>query len=147
MLIAAFVLLFTLSFPTEETGSLSTTTGDLVVSISNLKNTTGQVGILVFKQEDGFPSENTKAFRDILVPIEGTSLKYTFSDLPFGEYAVAVMHDENRNQELDTNLFGIPREGNGVSNNAVGRLGPPSFEQAAFRFERNNQTIAIKVRY
>jgi uncharacterized protein (DUF2141 family) len=28
-------------------------------------------------------------------------------------YAIAVIHDENRNGELDTNMFGIPKEGYG----------------------------------
>jgi uncharacterized protein (DUF2141 family) len=36
-----------------------------------------------------------------------------FSDIKPGNYAIAVIHDENRNGELDTNMFGIPKEGYG----------------------------------
>jgi uncharacterized protein (DUF2141 family) len=147
ILITAFVFLFTLGFSTEETRQPSNATGDLVVSISNLKNTKGQVGILIFNKKEGFPAESAKATRDILIPIEGASMTYTFPNLPFGEYAVSVMHDENKNEQLDVNFFGIPREGNGVSNNVVGRMGPPSFEKAAFRFQKNNQSVGIKLRY
>jgi uncharacterized protein (DUF2141 family) len=147
ILISALVMLLTVGFSTEDQPSTSPSTGDLIVSISNLENTKGQVGILVFNKADGFPSESAKAFRDVLIPIDGASVQYTFRDLPFGEYAVSVMHDENKNERLDTNLFGIPREGNGVSNNVVGRMGPPSYEKAAFRFQKNNQFVGIKLRY
>jgi uncharacterized protein (DUF2141 family) len=30
-----------------------------------------------------------------------------------GKYAIAVIHDENCNGKLDTNMFGIPKEGYG----------------------------------
>jgi uncharacterized protein (DUF2141 family) len=143
LLLSAFVLLFAVAPVVEHPQS----TGDLVVSISNLKNQKGQVGILIFSQETGFPMESSKAIRDVLIPIQGSTLQYTFSNLPFGKYAVSVMHDENKNQEFDTNLFGMPEEGYGVSNNVVGRMGPPSFTAAAFQFQKDNQSVDIQVRY
>jgi uncharacterized protein (DUF2141 family) len=48
-------------------------------------------------------------------------------------YAVSVFHDENSNGKLDRNLLGIPREGVGASNNAVGHFGPLKFDDAAFQ--------------
>ena len=38
-------------------------------------------------------------------------------NLPAGNYAVQVMHDENENNKLDTNFMGMPIEGYGFSNN------------------------------
>jgi uncharacterized protein (DUF2141 family) len=38
---------------------------------------------------------------------------FEFSDIKPGKYAIAVIHDENCNGELDSNLFGIPTEGYG----------------------------------
>jgi uncharacterized protein (DUF2141 family) len=38
-------------------------------------------------------------------------MRFEFSDIKPGNYAIAVIHDENRNGELDTNMFGIPKEG------------------------------------
>ena len=122
-------------------------TGDLVVKIANLKNTEGQVGILVFNKKDGFPSERPKALRDVLIPITGNTVEYTFTDLPYGQYAVTVMHDANKNRKLDKNILGIPKEGNAVSNNAVGKMGPPKYEKAVFEFQKDKQSIQIKLRY
>jgi uncharacterized protein (DUF2141 family) len=43
--------------------------------------------------------------------------------------------DSNKNEKLDTNFFGIPKEQFGFSNNAKGRFGPPSFESASFELD------------
>ena len=59
------------------------------------------------------------------------SVEFIFTGLPAGSYAVAVYHDENGNEELDTNLLGIPREGFAFSGDARGFAGPPSFDDAA----------------
>ena len=40
-----------------------------------------------------------------------------------------------KNEKLDTNFFGIPKEQFGFSNNAKGRFGPPSFESASFELD------------
>ena len=47
----------------------------------------------------------------------------------------------------DTNMFGIPTEGNGVSNNIRNRMGPPKFRQAVFKIDRPSYSIAIKMQY
>ena len=58
-------------------------------------------------------------------------LEFVFTGLPAGKFAVAVFHDENGNDTLDTNLLGIPKEGYAFSENARGFAGPPSFDAAA----------------
>ena len=66
----------------------------------------------------------------VVVPVGQGSFSHTF-DLPSGNYAVGAFHDVNRNNQLDTNLFGIPKEQHGFSNDASGSFGPPSFDDAA----------------
>ena len=121
--------------------------GDLLITVKDLKSIDGQVGILIFNTEKGFPSDRKEAVRDILLPIEQGYLQYTFSNLPYGEYAVSVMHDENENNELDVNFFGVPKEGNGVSNNVVNKLGPPKYKKAVFSLDQKSHAIEIQVRY
>jgi uncharacterized protein (DUF2141 family) len=57
---------------------------------------------------------------------------FEFSDIKPGNYAIAVIHDENRNGELDTNMFGIPKEGYGFSSGAKVTMSAPSFSDAVF---------------
>jgi uncharacterized protein (DUF2141 family) len=42
-------------------------------------------------------------------------LIYSLEDLSPGEYAIAMVHDENSNLKLDTNLVGAPVEGYAAS--------------------------------
>ena len=52
-------------------------------------------------------------------------------EIPPGTYAIGIYIDENENEKLDTNFFGIPKEQYGFSNNAKA-FGIPKFEAAAF---------------
>jgi len=121
--------------------------GNLNIEVVGLKNTKGQLGILLFEQDEGFPSENEKALKQVMMPISQDRVTYTFEELPFGNYAVAVMHDENHNAKLDTNFLGVPKEGTGVSNNVVGKLSAPKFKDASFSFEDFELTTSIKINY
>jgi uncharacterized protein (DUF2141 family) len=63
--------------------------------------------------QKGFPSKFLKfASKTMLTQISGKD-SFEFSDIKPGKYAIAVIHDENCNGELDTNMFGIPTEGYG----------------------------------
>lgn len=67
-----------------------------------------------------------------VIPVDSEECFWTLDGVPGGEYAIAVYHDINANEKLDSNLIGIPREPYGFSNNAKGRFGPPDWEDAAF---------------
>ena len=66
-------------------------------------------------------------------------------NLPEGIYAIALFVDANKNLKIDKNFLGIPKEQFGFSNNAIGKLSAPSFEQAKFKVEKNTlQNIKLK---
>ena len=69
-----------------------------------------------------------------------------FDDLPFGDYAIKAFHDEDSNDDLNTNILGIPVEDYGFSNNARGMFGPPSWEDAKFKFNVETKTIEIEIK-
>ena len=121
--------------------------GGVQVKIIGIEGNKGQLALLIFNGATGFPSDHTKALKQAMVPISGTTITYTFADLPAGTYAVTVMHDENKNNSLDTNMFGIPEEGIGVSNNALSMFGPPSFKECAFTHNGSSSTVEIKLDY
>jgi uncharacterized protein (DUF2141 family) len=65
------------------------------------------------------------------------------SALTPGRYAVQVIYDLNSNNALDSNFMRIPQEPLGFSRDAKGRMGPPSFEQAAIGFDGAPQQLSI----
>lgn len=119
----------------------------VTVSIKGIEGNKGQLALLIFNGSSGFPSDHTKAMKQAMVSITGNTVVYTFPDLPAGTYAVTVMHDENKNNILDTNMFGIPEEGIGVSNNALSMFGPPAFNECAFKHNGGSTSIEITLDY
>ena len=73
-------------------------------------------------------------------------VELVFEKVPPGTYAISVFHDANENGKLDSNFAGVPKEGFGFSNNAMGMFGPPSFVEAKFAFE-GEKKIEITLKY
>ncbi len=63
-------------------------------------------------------------------------------------YAVVVLHDENDNRQCDRNRFGVPLEGDGVSNNHTYAMSAPTWQESKFVVEGGkDRTLAISLRY
>lgn len=75
------------------------------------------------------------------------TLRFVLRDLPPGRYAVNAFHDENDNDELDTNLVGIPSEGYGFANDPGATFGPPDFEAAAVTVGDSSEAAVLTLSY
>ena len=122
-------------------------TGSIAITIVGLNNDQGSVRVSLFNQAEGFPSNHNYAYHILNLKIQEKEAKGEFEEIPYGDYAVAVLHDENGNGKLDTNLIGIPKEGVGASNDARGLLGPPKFSQAKFILNRKMISLKLTVKY
>lgn len=145
---AVLVSRFAMSIALAAGSSLSIpcSAADLTVNVTGLAAPYGSVGCSLFASEAGFPMDSSRA-KNEWVPSTGDSATCRFKDVPAGKFAVSVAHDVNGNRKVDTNLFGIPTEQWGVSNNARPSLRAPRFEEAAFTVssEAGNLSIDIKV--
>jgi uncharacterized protein (DUF2141 family) len=79
------------------------------------------------------------------VDAEGRAV-FVFEDLEPGDFALSVYYDEDGDGELDTGLFGVPREKFAFSNNAWGRFGPASWESARFALDADGAEIGVALR-
>ncbi|WP_430815271.1 DUF2141 domain-containing protein [Carboxylicivirga sp. RSCT41] len=104
----------------------------LTIKINQIENSDGHI-LMVVSDSDG---NTIKEITQIIIDNQCT---ITLGQLKAGNYAFKYFHDANENQELDTNLFGIPKEGYGFSNNAKSTFGPPAFEKTVFSLQ--NDTI------
>jgi uncharacterized protein (DUF2141 family) len=91
----------------------------LRIHVEGLRDSSGVVGAAIFKSADGWPEDMTKSFRHWPTPIEAGAHEATavMENLSPGDYGLVVIHDENGNQKMDRNFFGIPKEGFGFANN------------------------------
>ena len=79
------------------------------------------------------------------VDVAGGRRTATFENLPAGTYAARAFHDVNGDGEMNTNPFGMPTEPYAFSNNAVGNMGPASWDRARFDVSgATAQTIVIR---
>jgi uncharacterized protein (DUF2141 family) len=114
----------------------------LTVEISGIEVATGILSAKVAANVDQHDNESKPvAGRRIHVSEKGT-VTIHFSDLAPGKYAVSVMHDENGNGKLDSNILGIPKEGYGFSNNPR-VMRKPTFDEASIELGASDQSIRI----
>ena len=115
----------------------------MVVVIKNVKEAKGKISVALFNREDEFMGKNLVSQSTVA---KAGEVQITLDSIAPGDYAISVMHDANENSELDSNAFGIPKEGFGFSNDAMGIFGPPSFEKAKFNF-KGEEKVAITLKY
>lgn len=120
---------------------------DLTIEINGLSNRKGQVCVNVFGSSRGFPGNSTNAVRKECVHIATAPLVIKFANLPAGNYAVAVIHDENSDGTLNRNFLGIPIEGFGFSRNPTIRTGPPQYNDSAVFVAGTNTEVQIQLNY
>ncbi len=119
-------------------------TCDIVISVEKLRSTKGVLQICLTAQEKHFPDcENDPHARRMTV--KANSAMARFTNLPAGNYAAAIVHDENANDRLDK-FIGIPKEGIGFSRNPKFSFGPPKFRNAVFAAQsgENRETVRLK---
>ena len=92
----------------------------------------GSVNVAVYDSDESFLSFDRVLKTDSVAANEG-SVEFNIPDLPPGEYALAVFHDENNNGKLDTNWLGIPKEKVAFSNAKMKTFGPPKYHECAFK--------------
>jgi uncharacterized protein (DUF2141 family) len=105
---------------------------NLTVEILNLESNKG-VAIVDLMDKD------EESVMDLTSEIADNKCTLIFKDLKNGQYAIRYFHDENKNEELDTNFIGIPKEGFGFSNDAIGKFGPKDFSE--WLFEVSGDTL------
>ena len=119
----------------------------LTVSVSELRNSNGNVVFALYNREDAFPDEHYKKYYKIVSgKITNRSSVVVFKDLRIGQYAVNILHDENNDGKIKKKLF-LPVEGIGFSNfQSIGFSNRPTFEKASFNL-RKSTTIKVTIFY
>jgi uncharacterized protein (DUF2141 family) len=118
------------------------------VKIQNISNSTGAIACALFQSPKGFPKDFLRFATNItIIKIQESQATCHFSDIPSGNYAMAVIHDANMNGKLDTNWMGAPKEGFGFSNNAEALLSAPSFTAASFQYDGQNIDMTMSLSY
>lgn len=114
---------------------------DLTVTLHDVRAQTGLIKLAVVDSQAGWDGQAPPVAADGAPP-RGDTATFVFKGLEPGAYAVSVMHDENGNGKLDTNLIGMPVEAYGFSNNPR-VMRKPTWDEA--RFEVGSEDAALDI--
>ncbi len=128
-------------------GAAPAAAGDVVITITDLRSSKGVVRACMTTKEAVFPQcrKDPSAHRTV-VPA-GKTVTIRFTDVEPGDYAVALLHDENNDGKANRALGMMPKEGFGFSRDAKVAMAPPSFGDAVFRHTDTEQKLTIRMRY
>jgi uncharacterized protein (DUF2141 family) len=124
-------------------------TGSLEVKFNSINSSKGQICLNLFNGHTGFPDGGKGSALKVAkctAIVKGTA-KFTFPNLPYGNYAISAIHDTNGDTRLNSNFLGIPTEGIGFSNNTVVVNAAPSFSESQFFLSGPKTEVSIKMQY
>ena len=104
----------------------------------------GRINLGLFKDSSNWLTGNDIPFVRV-VPTLGhvDSMTISIDHVPVGIWAISLYHDLNENNDLERGALGLPAEPWGMSNNAIGAMGPATFEQASFEVRSPETRVEI----
>ncbi|CAH0447149.1 DUF2141 domain-containing protein [Ralstonia syzygii] len=119
----------------------------LTVTVEGARNRQGTVRAALFRDAALWlkPDGAARASVAALDSVTGDSVTFVYADLSAGRYALSVFQDANGDGKLDTNPACLPIEPYGFSRDVRGRVGPPSFDDAAIDVQ-GDQHVTIHLR-
>lgn len=121
--------------------------GTVTITVTDLRNSEGVVRACMTTVESVFPrcAKDPNSYRTV-VPA-GETVTIRFNNVRPGEYAIALLHDENEDGKANRVLGMAPREGFGFSRDAPVRMAPPEWDDAVFTVGTASQRVTIRMRY
>jgi len=116
--------------------ALPTFTNTVEIELYNIEDAKGSVRIAVFDSAKSFDDRAPFVYATAVAVNSTDNIKVQISGLTAGKkYCIAAYQDINGNEEMDTNLFGVPTEPYAFSNNPRVKWKAPVFEEMAFQPE------------
>ncbi|MGI9240794.1 MAG: DUF2141 domain-containing protein [Verrucomicrobiales bacterium] len=132
----------------EAAGKVQSDGGTLRVVVTGLRNSKGHVLVSLYDRSKGFPRSREAIAKTCKIEaLSGSEAEASFKNLPFGDYAIAVLHDEDKSGEMTYRMRVLPGEGFGFSNNPKVVAKSPSFKSAKISFSKGDQKTKIKLKY
>lgn len=117
----------------------------IIAEISNFENDKGVCRACIFNSAASFKGESGNPVQCIQVPITNNRTQVQFENVPAGNYAIFLFHDTNKNNKMDKNFMGIPKEGYGASLNKLPFASAPTFDENKFSVS-NGTTVRLSIK-
>lgn len=88
----------------------------------------GKVMVALYDSEEGYRTD--RPVRTAVVNVTAGQHEAAFLNLTAGDYAAKTFHDVDDDGSMNRNPFGMPTEPFAFTNNAVGAMGPATWDRA-----------------
>jgi uncharacterized protein (DUF2141 family) len=120
--------------------------GTLSIQLKNIRKTDGVIYVFLYNYENQYPRKPLTYYSVKKDKIVNGALKVNIENVAYhSNYAIALVDDENNNDDLDR-ILGIPTEGFGFSNNVRPLFSLPNYKELLFSFT-HEKTINIDLQY
>jgi uncharacterized protein (DUF2141 family) len=111
----------------------------ITVEIDNIKTSTGQIIISAYTSEKEFTDNPKYFYRFDKKNVQNGKLKCVIKDLQPGKYSFTLLDDTNKNDKMDYNFVGLPKEGYGFSNNLKASIkGAPNYNECLVNISQSS---------
>ena len=119
----------------------------VTITVTDLRNTNGVVMACMTTKQSVFPKcrRDPKSHRTVVKAANTITIR--FDNVAPGDYAIALLHDENEDGKANRVLGMAPKEGYGFSRDAPVRMAPPEWDDAVFTMGNAPKKLTIKMRY
>ena len=123
-------------------------TGTIKVRVEGVLPGQGQVRIALERSAEDFDkgSIDSPKYLSRVVKAEGETVTASFSDIPYGTYAIKTFQDLDGDGKLKSGFMGAPDEPWGFSNDATGFMGPAEFGDAKFELKESEIEMIIHLK-
>ena len=125
---------------------ISAGVAEVTVRVHGVTDTRGMIHCGMFSDPDDWLSAEVDYAKSMPVGEQGEVVELVIPNVASGVYAFSLYQDLEGNNTFSRNSFGIPTDPWGMSNDALGNFGPPSFESSAVTIEPPSITIDITLR-
>lgn len=139
-------LLICLAFVSIQNLKGQALTSKIIIEVVGLKNTDGQIMISINRGPDGWPEENfieQRFIEDFTAP----NHTIIFENMPYGNYAVGVLHDKDKSGEMTSNFIGMPKEAFGFTRDYNVVFRAPKYEEANFEVASPEKRMIINLQH
>ena len=132
-------------------GAAPAAANSVTVTITDLRADDGEyrgvVRACLTSLQNAFPRCNRDPNAKRVTVRAGARVTVRFDNVAPGDYAIAILHDENEDGKANRVLGMAPREGYGFSRDAPVRMAPPEWDDAVFQMGREAQRMTVRMRY
>lgn len=119
----------------------------LDIKIENIRSSKGTISLAFFSDSASYVKKKPCMVKKINKESMVNGCLSVCMELDPGHYGIALMDDENNDDQMEFNFLGIPREGFGFSDFNARGFRRPVFSDFDFIMTESNLNIRIVIRY